>query len=841
VQESDLIGRKLGPYEITALLNADDFVELLHGQAEDGTPVDILIAGRHLDLDPAFTAHFRQDARVIAGLRHPNIARILDFGAAENGHYIIFEHVEGIPLSQVIEELRAGERYAAPDDVAFLVRQIAAALDYIHRAGVVHGAVTPFNIHITRSDQAILTNFGVSLLYSRALDSDLNHSIIGGTAYMAPEQAADPFAVSPASDIYSLGAITYEIITGERPFEPGSDVDEALRALNHTAPDPRILTPEIPDQVAEAVLRALSSAPRERFRSAMRFASAIESAYRVPSRPLPRALREQPEQRKPPAPTPRPPAGELGSPRRPTEERVAGQRRPASPRVERREQRRLRDEARKVTAAQARALKEQEQAQRDLAREIKMKQDRLTRAERRRARRGLRVLLLLLVLIVVAGAGAILLNAAGILDVPYLDTLPLPPALAGLVRPTEVAGPLVITATPAPPTSTPTPQPTVPPTITPTPLRPIEATPVPVVVVPPLDVGSSAFRVPDGAVLVFVPAGQFQMGTDDPGRNAAARPRHTVDLSAYWLDETEVTNAAYNLCVEAGGCQPPTNRRFYDLARFADHPVNYVRHADAAAYCAWLAAETGLSIALPTEAQWEKAAGWDPLGGVQRPYPWGDAAPSRDLLNYLGTGLGETASVGSYPAGASAYGALDMAGNVWEWLADWFGFDYYNTLTGVTSDPTGPETGTFRAVRGAAYASEGFLALASSRNSVQPDQASDEIGFRCALAGERPPVDSGILTLPTDVIDALAELINDAASSPDTSPALAAALASSLSNARTALETGNADAALLALTTARDALDSATPGDLPAGVRYRVDRGLRWLQGQAAPPAENEG
>ncbi len=217
---TDLIGRKLGPYEIVEFLGGDDLTEVYRGHhPELDRSVIIRIVGRHLEADPVFSVRFRREAKAIAALRHPNIVQVYDFGQAEGGHYIITDDVDGTPLSVLIDEMRAGERTLDPADITFIMRQIAAALDHAHRAGVVHGAVTPSAILMTRSGQAILAEFGLSLLYSRGAEGSDAGAIISAPEYVAPELLADARAASPASDVYSLGVVVYELLTGERPYE----------------------------------------------------------------------------------------------------------------------------------------------------------------------------------------------------------------------------------------------------------------------------------------------------------------------------------------------------------------------------------------------------------------------------------------------------------------------------------------------------------------------------------------------------------------------------------------------------------------------------------------------
>jgi formylglycine-generating enzyme required for sulfatase activity len=225
----------------------------------------------------------------------------------------------------------------------------------------------------------------------------------------------------------------------------------------------------------------------------------------------------------------------------------------------------------------------------------------------------------------------------------------------------------------------------------------------------------------DGVVMVYVAAGEFVMGSDGSEGNEDERPAHTVYLDGYWIDQTEVTNGRYGRCVAAGVCRPMARPRS-DMAGLPDHPAQGVTWVEANAYCSWVGRR------LPTEAEWEKAA----RGMDGRLYPWGNDVPESPLSNYDFL-VGDVVAVGSYPEAASPYGVLDMAGNVWEWTADWYGEDYYQESP--RENPTGPESGVLRVLRGGSWSNPAEVVRATNRFWAFPGR-NDFDGFRCAMTEE---------------------------------------------------------------------------------------------------------
>jgi hypothetical protein len=327
------------------------------------------------------------------------------------------------------------------------------------------------------------------------------------------------------------------------------------------------------------------------------------------------------------------------------------------------------------------------------------------------------------------------------------------------------------------------------------------------------------------------------MGTTARDRSPSSKPQHAVTLSAYWIDSTEITTDQYRVCVDAGSCPSPSTRTYYDQPVYGDYPVTYVDYQGAVSYCLWAASQTGQVIGLPTEAQWEKAAAWDPVNEVARTYPWGNEPVSPERLRYNESNVNRPAApVGSYPLGISAYGTYDMAGNVWEWTADWFDETYY-TRTGVSLDPQGPISGSSRTTRGGSWTRDGRLAVSSVRNPVRPTTASNEIGFRCAMTAGRPPVESGIVLTPIDFVTAAQSLLEKAHSDPTIDgPTLDEwqAVLSELNDALVAVDHPSA-AALITARLERLQTHSST-GLISGPLVLKLDHGLRWILGQVVVP-----
>jgi sulfatase modifying factor 1 len=255
-----------------------------------------------------------------------------------------------------------------------------------------------------------------------------------------------------------------------------------------------------------------------------------------------------------------------------------------------------------------------------------------------------------------------------------------------------------------------------------TPVDSSEPTLVPINLAGPEMAVGSKFLYVDGSTLVAVPGGTSLMGrgggTDNPQREVA--------LSDFWIYRTEVTNQQYEYCVSQGKCTTPDiddNPSYLDPARVGD-PVTGVNWQQSKSYCEFVHGR------LPTEAEWEKTASWDPINEIKNVYPWGDGAPTCALLNFNNC-IGKTTNVTQFPQGESAYEALDMSGNSYEWVADWYDPLFYRN--GPTEDPIGPEIGQRRSIRSSGYKSNKDQAPSAVRSFDSPNNHARDLGFRCVV------------------------------------------------------------------------------------------------------------
>ena len=619
---------------------------------------------------------FVREARIASNIESDHLVEIVTAGVDEqsNSLYLVMELLRGEELADA-----AARTGALPvGDVAEVLSQVGHALEQAHMQGLVHRDLKPENIFLATSKRqsgaftAKLLDFGIAKLVEDGRQKTGTQPL-GSPLYMAPEQTDRKGRICPATDVWALGLMAFALLTGKsywREAEEGS----LASLLREICVDP-LAPASVRAQEIGATLPAGFDAWFGRCVNRdidARFVAAGE-AVRAFSALVPHGVVE----RKLVAQTATFPTGPIGTAN--TGASSKGQSDPFGPTYASGLVPRMSATPMGAEASMGRASGGGSTA-------------------------------------IWVGIAAVALGAAGVGGFLAFRAKKTPSATASSVS----AASLPASAAPS-------------------------ASPVAVL---------AAGTCPEGTILH--PAGSMIMGAKDGSDDS--RPTHKVTLGAFCLDKTEVTASAYEQCVGASDCEKPpmdvsypgvtpeSKAKFRELCtarkpELGKHPINCVDWKMADAYCHWKKGR------LPTEAEWEFAA----RGTSQRDFPWGDQAPSEKLLNACGAecmawgknnamdmkemftgddGFAATAPVGTYPAGASALGVLDLAGNVWEWTADW----YAPYADGAETDPKGPASGTERVVRGGAF--NGFMtdwAKPSYRWRSVPDTYNHAIGFRCAI------------------------------------------------------------------------------------------------------------
>jgi tRNA A-37 threonylcarbamoyl transferase component Bud32 len=266
------IGRQIGPYTIQGLIGRGGMANVY--VAEHPTlrqPVAVKVMLTEQAEEANFRARFEREARAIASLRHPNIVRLYDYGQIEDTNYMVMEYIDGPTLRDF---MRRRQPLPLPDALALLA-DIGGALAYAHAAGLVHRDVKPSNVMVQERTavngqgmhQAILTDFGIVKMLggSSALTQT---GMVGTLDYIAPEQIRNARDVDGRADLYSLGVMAYELVTGQRPFTAANPAALLIAHLQQPAPDPRRLRPDLPPPLAESILRLLAKTPEQRYATA---------------------------------------------------------------------------------------------------------------------------------------------------------------------------------------------------------------------------------------------------------------------------------------------------------------------------------------------------------------------------------------------------------------------------------------------------------------------------------------------------------------------------------------------------------------------------------------------
>ncbi|NPV27722.1 MAG: Stk1 family PASTA domain-containing Ser/Thr kinase [Firmicutes bacterium] len=277
-----MIGRILGNrYEIIEQLGVGGMA--LVYKARD-TLLDRLVTIKILrdefTSDDEFVKRFRREAQAVAKLSHPNVVSVYDVGSEGSIHYIVMEYIAGRTLKELIKE----KAPLPPKQAVEIARQICEALEHAHENGIVHRDIKPHNILLTRDGRVKVTDFGIARAASAATVTQTG-TIVGSVHYFSPEQAKGE-VVGIKSDLYSVGAVLYEMMTGRVPFEGESPIAVALKHLQTPVLPPRQLNPSIPVNLEQVILKAMAKEPGIRFRTAREMSRALQDAMEGKSIPM---------------------------------------------------------------------------------------------------------------------------------------------------------------------------------------------------------------------------------------------------------------------------------------------------------------------------------------------------------------------------------------------------------------------------------------------------------------------------------------------------------------------------------------------------------------------------
>jgi formylglycine-generating enzyme required for sulfatase activity len=734
--------QQLGRYQLLSRINAGGMAEVFFARETGLEGFERIVAIKRIlpDLvqDKQFIKMFVDEAKLVAQLEHANIAHIFEFNRVDDAYFIALEYLSGRDLRAIFERCREqperGRTTMPVAQACFIIMNVCEGLDYAHSKtdgagrplGLVHRDVSPQNVIVTYDGQVKIIDFGIAKAASQS--SKTQTGILKGKfGYLSPEQSRG-LPLDRRSDIFSVGIILYELLAGERLFLGDTDFSTLEKVRKCEVPSLRRYNREIPWQLEQIVLKALAREREERYQSAIELhddlRAHLQSAGLSWSRKelsgwMQRTFTE-----------------EMRAEARLREQVTAAA---AAPRAQ------ASAAARPTPAPAAAAAVATDPT---VAEYVSHDRERSARSPLRASRTGSASIVKFILLIGALGGGvALSLRAVDRLrasraGAPEAIDRPAPPVAAE----PAVAAPAPDLATTGSPVVTPLADNRVAAGASPDAAvgAPVAAAPAEVraaatdmatvaaapVAAAPVAAPAAAAGQPASAPagMVHVPAtgeAGFWMGSQAVDSHAS--PRHHVQLSAFFIDQTEVTQAQYKACVDAHVCRTPSGD--WRPAARPSHPVAGVSWDDAVAYCGFAGGQ------LPTEAQWEYAA----RGTDERVYPWGNEKPSCARTNFNSC-AGGTRPVMSYRhderpelGDRSFFGIFDMGGNVAEWVSDVYDSSYYKTAP--EKDPPGPEkAGSSHVVRGGSWQDAApYLRAALRGKSLQSNRLPD-IGFRCARA-----------------------------------------------------------------------------------------------------------
>ncbi len=270
----NLSGQTLGQYELKELIGRGGMGAVYRGyQPTLDRSVAIKVMSLSVVNEPGYAERFNREAKIVASLEHPQIVPLYDYGISGDVSYVVMRLLTGGSLE---DRMRRGERLSLTE-IATLLRQITAALEYAHSRGLIHRDIKPSNVMFDGRGDAYLVDFGIAKLLQSSQVLTTHTALLGTPSYMAPEQWMDQ-DLTPAADQYALGILTYQLLTGELPFEATTPYALMNKHINQAPPSPQVLRPDVPQNVAAVVQRAIAKAPADRFPTVTAYAAVFETA-----------------------------------------------------------------------------------------------------------------------------------------------------------------------------------------------------------------------------------------------------------------------------------------------------------------------------------------------------------------------------------------------------------------------------------------------------------------------------------------------------------------------------------------------------------------------------------
>ncbi len=286
---TSLEGKSLGKYQLLQPLGRGGVAQVYkayHPQLDRYVAIKMLRSD--LIEEEEFLARFRREARAVAALRHPNIVQVYDFDAQDDQYYMVMELLEGDTLRTVLNSYRTAGQKIPTGHMLRILFDILSGLDYAHREGIIHRDIKPTNIMLTKGGQAVLTDFGIAQIVG-GTQYTVSGALMGTLSYMAPEQGLTG-KCDARSDIYSLGIVYYEMLTGQVPFDADTPLAILMKHVNDPLPLPRRFDANIPESLERVSLKALAKKPENRFQSAQEMLAGLSDAAAQTGVQVPEAL-----------------------------------------------------------------------------------------------------------------------------------------------------------------------------------------------------------------------------------------------------------------------------------------------------------------------------------------------------------------------------------------------------------------------------------------------------------------------------------------------------------------------------------------------------------------------